>query len=86
MRVPRGEVHSLLGHWREGCDLSVAAVSSGDKGGQAVVVVVRTLALVVVRRVFGLVGLGSAPVVKVIEIAVLRHRLMVLRRQVAGPR
>ena len=42
--------------------------------------VVRTLAFVIVRRVLGLVGLGSAPDAKDIEIAVLRHQLMVLRR------
>jgi hypothetical protein len=48
--------------------------------------VVRTLALVVVRRVLGLVGLVPAPDAKDIEIAVLRHQLMVLRRQVARPR
>jgi putative transposase len=48
--------------------------------------VVRTLALVVVRRVVGLVGWGSAPAVKDVEIAVLQHQLMVLRRQVARPR
>src|SRR3954464_3240492 len=48
--------------------------------------VVRTLAFVVVRRVLGLVGLGPAPDAKDIEIAVLRHQLMVLRRQVARPR
>ena len=47
---------------------------------------VRTLAFVIVRRVLGLVGLGSAPDAKDIEIAVLRHQLMVLRRQVARPR
>jgi putative transposase len=45
-----------------------------------------TLAFVVVRRVLGVVGLGSsAPDTKDIEIAVLRHQLMVLR-QIARPR
>jgi hypothetical protein len=48
--------------------------------------VVRTLAFVVVRRVLALVGLGQAPDAKDIEIAVLRHQLMVVRRQVARPR
>ena len=40
----------------------------------------------VVRRVLGLVGLGSTPDAKDIEIAVLRHQLMVVRRQIARPR
>ena len=48
--------------------------------------VVRTLGFMIVRRVLGLVGLGSAPDAKDIELAVLRHQLMVLRRQVARPR
>src|SRR5919107_5697029 len=48
--------------------------------------VIQTLALVIVRRVLGLVGLGPAADAKDIEIAVLRHQLMVVRRQVARPR
>jgi putative transposase len=50
------------------------------------VMVVRTLAFVIVRRVLGLVGLGSNLDAKDVEIAVLRHQLTVLRRQVARPR
>lgn len=48
--------------------------------------VVRTLAFVIVRRALDLVGLGPAPDAKDIEIVVLRHQLMVVRRQVARPR
>jgi putative transposase len=48
--------------------------------------VVRTLAFVILRRVLGVVGLGPAPDAKDVEIAVLRHQLMVVRRQVARPR
>jgi putative transposase len=51
-----------------------------------VVVVVRTLALLVLRRIFGMVGCGPAPDAKDVEIAVLRHQLAVVRRQVARPR
>ena len=54
--------------------------------GRLSVMVVRTLALVIVRRVLGLVGLGPAPDAKDVEIAVLRHQLMVVHRQVARPR
>src|SRR5439155_7578725 len=42
-------------------------------------------AFVIVRRVLGMAGLGSAPDAKDVEIAVLRHQLMVVRRQVARP-
>ena len=55
-------------------------------GWQDEAVVVRTLAFVVVRQVLALIGLGASPDAKDVEIAVLRHQLLVLRRQVARPR
>jgi putative transposase len=48
--------------------------------------VVRSLAFMVVRQVLGLIGLASSPDAKDVEIAVLRHQLAVLRRQVTRPR
>src|SRR6266511_3171625 len=54
--------------------------------GRLTVMVARTLAFVIVRRLLGLVGVGPAPDAKDIEIAVLRHQLMVVRRQVTRPR
>jgi putative transposase len=54
--------------------------------GQDEAMVVRTLALMLVRQILGLVGLGPSPDAKDVEIAVLRHQLLVLRRQVARPR
>ena len=54
--------------------------------GRLAIVVVRTLAFLIVRRVLGLVGVGPAPDAKDVEIVVLRHQLMVVRRQVARPR
>jgi putative transposase len=48
--------------------------------------VVRILAFMIVRQVLSLVGLGPSPDAKDVEIAVLRHQLLVLRRQVARPR
>jgi hypothetical protein len=49
-------------------------------------VFVRTLVFLAVRRVLGVFGLGPALDAKDVEIAVLRHELMVLRRQVARRR
>jgi hypothetical protein len=45
--------------------------------------VIGSVRLVLLRRVLGLLGIGPAPDAKDVEIAVLRHQLMVLRRQVA---
>src|SRR2546430_11774135 len=55
---------------------------SGRLGG----VVVQTIALMIVRRVLGVLGCGPSPDADAVEIAVLRHQLVVLRRQVPGPR
>jgi len=44
------------------------------------------LAFVFLRQVLGVAGLGPSSDAKDVGIAVLRHQLMVLRRQVARPR
>jgi putative transposase len=54
--------------------------------GMIVAVVVRTLGFLLVRRLLGLAGRGRTSDAKDVEIAVLRHQLMVLRRQVRRPR
>jgi putative transposase len=46
----------------------------------------RTLGFLVVRRILGVLGLGRSPDEKDAEIAVLRHQIAVLNRQVARPR
>jgi hypothetical protein len=49
-------------------------------------VVVRTLGLLVLRQLLGVLEIGQRPDAKDVEITVLRHQLAVLRRQVARPR
>jgi putative transposase len=61
-------------------------VSSGDADWQDGSVVMRTLAFLVLRRILSMVGGGRAVDAKDVEIAVLRHQLAVVRRQVARPR
>jgi hypothetical protein len=53
----------------------------GDRG-----VVVQMVGLMVLRRLIGLLGLGPSPDAKDVELAVLRHQMAVLRRQVNRPR
>jgi hypothetical protein len=43
------------------------------------------MVFLLVRRLLGRIGLGRQPDKKDVEIAVLRHQLAVLRRQVARP-
>ena len=41
-----------------------------------------SVGFVLLRRVLGLLGIGPAPDAKDVEITVLRHQLMVVRRQI----
>jgi hypothetical protein len=70
----------------EGCNFTVRAVNRHDGGDKIRAVIVRTLGFLIVSRLLGLVGLGPSPDARDVEIAVLRHQLAVLSRQLARPR
>ena len=69
-----------------GCHVRAGRWPGQMRCGRLGGVVVHTIALMIVRRVLGVLGCGPTPNADAVEIAVLRHQLAVLRRQVPRPR
>jgi len=77
----------ISGHrWPEGCKYRIGPVSSEDVGLARSSGMGSPVVFLLVRRILGLLNLGPRQDDKDIEIAVLRHQLSVLRRQVPRPR
>jgi hypothetical protein len=69
-----------------GCHVGVTALAWADAVRQAWWRGGPTIALMIVRRVLGVLWCGPTPDADAVEIAVLRHQLAVLHRQVPRPR
>jgi putative transposase len=70
----------------KGCNFRIGSLTWANPGGILVGMVGRTLGFLILRRALKVLGLGPVPDEKDVEIAVLRHQVAVLRRQVPRPR
>jgi hypothetical protein len=81
-------VRRLLDLLRLGCGVQAQKHGSDQRRSKCarIVRVSCSVTFLLVRKLLGLVGMGPTPDEKDVEIAVLRHQLAVLRRQVTRPR